>query len=294
MDWDKLRTFTSVAGAGSFTHAGEALGLSQSAVSRQVSALEQELKVSLFHRHARGLVLTEQGELLLRTAREVMAKLEAAELALDESREKPHGELRITASLGIGVGWLTPRLGPFLDLYPGIKLDLILVDEELDLELRKADVALRLRAPSQPGLIRRHLFAVHYHLYASPDYLRRSGHPQALEELAHHRLLAYAAPSSSFLSDLNEPLFASPNGEAQARLSLNNILALQQAVESGLGIGILPDYLNEPGGRLVRLMPQAIAQTLDCYLVFPEATKNVARVRVFRDFLVSSAQRWKF
>ena len=294
MDWDKLRTFTAVAAAGSFTHAGEALGLSQSAVSRQVSALEQDLKVSLFHRHARGLVLTEQGELLLRTAREVMAKLEAAEMALDENREKPRGELRITASLGIGIGWLTPRLGPFLDLYPGIKLDLILADEELDLELREADIALRLRPPSQPGLIRRHLFGVHYHLYASADYLRRHGHPEAEEELTHHRLLAYAAPPSSFLNDLNRPLFATEGSMTRAHLSFNNIPALQQAVESSIGIGILPDYLNETGSRLVRLLPQVIAQTLDCYLVFPEAMKNVARVRVFRDFLVSSAQRWQY
>src|SRR6516225_2247935 len=136
MDWDKLRIFHAAAEAGSFTHAGEALRMSQSAVSRQVSALEQDLKVSLFHRHARGLVLTEQGELLLRTAREVMTKLDAVEMALTESREKPNGDLKITTSFGIGVGWLAPRLGPFLDLYPDIKVEMILADEELDLSMR--------------------------------------------------------------------------------------------------------------------------------------------------------------
>jgi DNA-binding transcriptional LysR family regulator len=130
MDWEKLRTFNAAASAGSFTRAGEALGLSQSAVSCQVSALEHDLKVPLFHRHACGLVLTEQGELLLHTAREVMAKLDGAEMALDERREKPNEELRIKTSFGIGMGWLTPRLGPFLDLYPGIQLEVILADEE--------------------------------------------------------------------------------------------------------------------------------------------------------------------
>ncbi len=295
MDWDKLRAFSAAAAAGSFTQAGEALGLSQSAVSRQVSSLEQDLKVSLFHRHARGLVLTEQGELLLRTAREVMAKLDAAEMALSESREKPTGGLKITTTFGIGMGWLTPRLGPFLDLYPDIKLEVILADEELDLGMREADVALRLREPSLPDLVRRRLFAVHYHLYASADYLRQHGQPHSIGDLAHHRLLAYSATPDSFLNELNSPLFAGRGVEAKAAaMSVNNIPALQRAVENGIGIGVLPDYLNKPGTGLVQLMTNAVTPTLDCFLVYPESMKNVARVQVFRDFLVASAQRWKY
>jgi DNA-binding transcriptional LysR family regulator len=293
VDWDKLRTFSAAAATGSFSQAGEALGLSQSAVSRQVSALEQDLKVSLFHRHARGLVLTEQGELLLRTAREVMAKLDAVEMALTESREKPNGDLKITTSFGIGVGWLAPRLGPFLDLYPDIKVEVILADEELDLSMREADVALRLREPSQPELIRRYLFAVHYHLYASADYLRHHGHPQSLADLAHHRVLAYAAAHGSFLNELNAPLLAGVGTRAPA-MSVNNIPALQRAVENGIGIGVLPDYMNKPGSGLVQLMTDVVTPTLDCYLVYPETLKNVARLRVFRDFLVASAQRWQY
>ena len=91
MDWDKLRVFHAVAEAGSFTHAGDTLNLSQSAVSRQISALEEALQVPLFHRHARGLILTEQGEALNRTVREVFAKLAMTEALLTESREKPAG-----------------------------------------------------------------------------------------------------------------------------------------------------------------------------------------------------------
>src|SRR6202042_908259 len=125
MDWDKLKVFHAAAEAGSFTHAGEQLGLSQSAVSRQVSALEQELSVSLFHRHARGLILTEQGELLYRTAHEVFMKLEAARAKLTDSRERPHGDLKITTTVGIGVHWLTPRLGEFVDLFPNIRITLL-------------------------------------------------------------------------------------------------------------------------------------------------------------------------
>lgn len=296
MDWDKLRIFHAAAQAGSFTRAGEALGLSQSAVSRQVSALEQNLEVPLFHRHARGLILTEQGDVLFRTVQDVMAKLEAARLRLTDSREKPHGELRITTTFGIGTNWLAPRLGQFLELYPDIRLKVLLTDEELDLAMREADVALRLREPQQPDLIRRRLFTVHYHLYASADYLKRHDQPQTLEDLDSHRLLAYAVTGASFLDDLNALLYTGRDAKnpREAALSVNNITALQRATEAGVGIAVLPDYLNIPGKGLVQLLPHAVMPALECYLVYPEEMKNVARVQVFRDFLVSSAQRWEF
>src|SRR5260221_6990555 len=139
MDWDKLKVFHAAAEAGSFTHAGEQLGLSQSAVSRQVSALEQDLTVSLFHRHARGLILTEQGELLYRTAHDVFMKLESARAKLTDSRERPNGDLKITTTVGIGVHWLTPRLGEFGDPYPDIRITLITTNDEPDLAIPESD-----------------------------------------------------------------------------------------------------------------------------------------------------------
>ncbi len=296
MDWDKLRIFHAAAEAGSFTHAGEALGLSQSAVSRQVSALESDLKVSLFHRHARGLILTEAGDHLFRTVKEVMVKLDAALERLTDSREKPHGELRITTTFGIGTNWLTPRLGQFLELFPDIHLRVLLSDDELDLSMREADVALRLRAPSQPDLIRRRLFTVHYHLYASVEYLKRHGQPASAEDLDGHRLLGLVVAGASFLDDLNASLYIGrdPKNPRAACMSVNNMTALQRAVEAGVGIAVLPDYLNEADSGLIKLMPQTVMPQLECYLVYPEEMRNVARVHVFRDFLVASAERWKY
>ena len=296
MDWDKVRIFHAAAAAGSFTHAGDGLGLSQSAVSRQVSALEQELKVPLFHRHARGLILTEQGELLYRTARELVMKLEHTRARLTDSKEKPDGELKITANVGLGTHWLTPRLGEFLDAYPDIRVKLIFTDDELDLAMREADVALRLRQPSQGDLIQRRLFTVHFHAYATQDYLKRFGTPKTIADLDSHRLLAFGGDIPSYLVDLNWHLKAGrePRDSRDARMVINNLPGLLRATQRGLGIAVLPDYLIESEATITQLLPEETMPELECYLVYPEELKGVARVQVFRDFLVSKAQRWQF
>ena len=195
MDWDKLRVFHAVAEAGSFTHAGEALNLSQSAVSRQISALEESLSVPLFHRHARGLILTEQGELLFRTAREVFAKLAMSESLISESKDRPKGPLKITTTVAFGSIWLTPRIREFLDLYPEIQVSLVVDDSELDLSMREADVAIRMSPPRQPDLIQRHLVSVQVHIYGTPEYLKKHGTPQRPEDLDEHRLIVYGEDS---------------------------------------------------------------------------------------------------
>jgi DNA-binding transcriptional LysR family regulator len=297
MDWDKLKVFHAAAEAGSFTHAGEQLGLSQSAVSRQVSALEQELAVSLFHRHARGLILTEQGELLYRTAHDVFMKLEAARAKLTDSREKPHGELKVTTTPGMGIHWLTPRLGEFLDLFPDIRITLITTDEELDLAMREADVAIRLRQPTQPDLIQRKLFSVHFHAYASPEYLKRFGTPRSLEELDNHRIVMLGGTTvPAYLQNRTWLTEVARNGKGprSPNLVINNILGVVRACQRGLGVALLPDYLVEENVGLVQLFGEEEGLALDAFFVYPEELKSVARVQAFRDFLVSNAQRWSF
>ena len=297
MDWDKLRIFQAAAEAGSFTHAGETLGLSQSAVSRQVSALEGDLGAPLFHRHARGLILTEQGETLLKAVHDVAMKLEAVRSRLIDSRDRPSGDLRVTTTLTLGANWLAPRLGEFADLFPEVKLHLLLSDDDLDLGMREADVALRLREPNQPDLIRRRLFTVHFHAYASAEYLKKAGQPRTVEDLDLHRLVAFGAPTAThFLYDLNSLLTIGrePRNPRTPHLSLNNLAAIIRAVEHGVGIAVLPDYCVAPNSGLVRLLPQTDMPSMDCFLVYAEEMKNVARVQAFRDFLVSKAQRWRY
>lgn len=296
MDWDKLRIFHAAAQVGSFTHAGESLEMSQSAVSRQVSALEQDLGASLFHRHARGLILTEQGELLYRTANEIFTKLEGVRTRLTDSKEKPSGTLRITTTVGLGSTWLSRRVNEFLDLYPAMNLHLILDDQELDLAMRQADIAIRLRQPVQPDLIQRRLFTVHMHIYAHPDYLRRFGTPQTLSDLDQHRLITFGVPVPPYLRDVNwlETAGRSPANPREPILRINNIFAIKAVVDRSIGIAVLPDYMMEEDSGLVRLLPGAEVPSFATYFVYPAELRDSARVKVFRDFMLAKAQQWAF
>jgi DNA-binding transcriptional LysR family regulator len=294
MDWDKLRIFHAVADAGSFTHAGHELNLSQSAVSRQISALEEDLRVPLFHRHARGLILTEQGEVLYRTAHDVFTKLAAAKTRLMDSKEKPSGELRITTTVGLGSVWLTPRIKEFMELYPDIQVQLLLEDEELDLSMREADVAIRLRRPTQPDLIQRKLFTVHHHVYGSVDYVKNHGIPKSSADLDKHKILVFQG--ASYLTYVNMLLTVGrPDNDMRIpALRVNSAYGLRRAVQAGAGIAILSDYLVAPDMNLVQIELDVETPEFDTYFVYPEELKDTKRVTVFRDFLVSKAREWSF
>jgi len=291
MDWDKLRVFHAVAEAGSFTHAGETLNLSQSAVSRQISALEENLQVPLFHRHARGLILTEQGESLNRTVREVFAKLAMTEALLTESKEKPAGRIKVTTTVGFGATWLAPRLQGFLEKYPDVTMSLLLDDADLDLAMREADVAIRMHAPKQPDLVQRHLMQIHWLVVAHPDYLARTGTPTRPEELDDHKLILFGDYRPP-VEDINWLAEAGRRAGSPRRalLEVNSLQAMAMAIRSGLGIGVLPDWMTGELEGLTRLLPDLKAPRVDMFFVYPEELRNSKRVAVFRDFLLARLQ----
>ena len=288
MDWDKLRVFHAVAEAGSFTHAGEALNLSQSAVSRQISALEESLSVPLFHRHARGLILTEQGDLLYRTAREVFSKLAMTEAMLTESKDRPKGPLKVTTTVAFGSAWLTPRVREFLDLYPEIEISIVVDDAELDLSMREADVAIRMSPPRQPDLVQRHLMTVRHHAYASAEYLKKHGTPQRPEELDKHRIIIYGTDSRPPIRNPNWLLEAGarPGYERHPILAVNNLYAILRALQAGLGIASLPDFMEHETAGLVRVLPDVLGGEFESFFVYPEELRTSKRIAVFRDFLL--------
>jgi len=290
-DWDRIRVFHGVAEAGSFTRASETLNLSQSAISRQIGALEEDVGTPLFHRHARGLVLTEQGELLLESARAIAGKIAATSSLLSDSKEEPSGHLRVTANQGFGSFWLTSHLKEFLDLYPDITVNLIVVDVELDLSMREADVAIRLTPPIKPDLIQRRLRTVHTHLYASPSYLETALPLETVDDLDRHRLIDYGTDTPPPVPSLNWILEAGrdeddPRPPRTAALSINNVYGMLRAAQKGAGVASLPDYLGSISDRLVRVLPQLEGPGFDIYFVYPEEMRASARVSAFRDFLV--------
>ena len=291
MDWDKLRVFHAVAEAGSFTHAGETLNLSQSAVSRQISALEDNLQVPLFHRHARGLILTEQGESLNRTVREVFAKLAMTEALLTESKEKPAGRIKVTTTVGFGSTWLAPRLAQFLEQYPDVTMTLLLDDADLDLAMREADVAIRMHPPKQPDLVQRHLMQLTWVVVASPAYLEANGTPARPEDLDDHKLILFGdyrppVPDINWLAEAGRRA-GSPR---RPLLEVNSLHAMALAIRSGMGIGVLPDWMSGELDGLTRLLPELKSPKVDVFFVYPEELRNSKRVAVFRDFLLARLQ----
>ena len=292
MDWDRLRIFNAVASVGSFTHAGENLGLSQSAVSRQISALERDLKTPLFHRHARGLVLTEDGETLFQTVADVASKLNLAESLLSESQRSPSGELRITAPVGFGTVWITQRLREFMDLYPEISVELLLHDEQIDIAMRAADVALWTKEPEQPELIRRPIMTAKARAYASTAYVEKYGVPSSIADLDQHKLVSYSGHPAQHLAAVTWLATIGREGQAPrpAAFSVNSVVAMKYAIRAGLGIGMIPDYLTEQETDLVGVLNEIEPPKLTLYFVYPEELKNSKKVQVMRDFLVAKTR----
>ena len=284
MDWDKLRIFHAVADAGSLTHAGDTLHLSQSAVSRQIRALEEGLNTTLFHRHARGLILTEQGELLFDATKHMTKRLDAAAARIRDSEEEVFGELRVTTTIGFGSLWLAPRLPELYEKYPDLKIDLMLEERLLDLPMREADVAIRMKEPSQADLIRRRLMTINMRLYASPEYLAAHGTPATTDDLAQHRVISQNATSAQVSAGaiLVRELMSYSVGST---LTVNNYFGVLQAVIHHLGIGVLPDYLTQDFPQLVRVLPDIQSAEVPVFLAYPEELRQSKRVEVFRDFV---------
>ena len=284
MDWDKLRIFHAVADAGSLTHAGDTLHLSQSAVSRQIRALEESLSTVLFHRHARGLILTEQGELLFDATKSMSRRLEAASARIKDSAEEVFGELRVTTTTGFGTLWLAPRLPHLYEKYPDLNIDLMLEERVLDLPMREADVAIRMKEPSQADLIRKRLMSVRMRLYASQAYLDRVGTLDQIEDIGRHRLICQSpnAFQVSAGATLTQKLLSY---DTPRLLHMNNYFGVLQGVKSDLGIGVLPDYVVEDSPELIRVLPDTESGEVPVFLAYPEELRQSKRIMAFRDFV---------
>lgn len=291
MDWDKLRIFHVVAEAGSFTRAGEILDLSQSALSRQISALEESLGVQLFHRHARGLLLTEQGEMLEATARDIFAKLSMVEGHLTDARKLPEGPLRITVAGFLGSTWLAPKLAQFHEQYPDIQLSVLHDDRIYDLSMREADAAIRLYETEQSDMLHHHLTTIQFHICGTKSYFERHGRPEKVKDLKDHTLLGYPEGTPTPFNDANW-LFRMAGIDAQASnriMMMNSLYSIYNAVKGGAGLAALPDYLIAENNDLEIVLPKTRRPGVEMYFVYPAERQKATRINVFRDFLLTIA-----
>ena len=296
MDWDKLKIFHAVAEAGSFTSSTVNLNLSQSAISRQIQSLEDELKVKLFERHARGLTLSENGEYLFKTAHEVISKLKDVESTLMDKKNKPSGKLTVTTFVSFGTTWLTPRIQEFMKLNPEIEIELIFDDKELDLSTRQADIGIWARRPKQLSYIQKKLIDINYHIYGSSKYLEEHGHPKNLSDLNKHKFISYGkgAPSPVFNPDWALKLGVKDNKKRKPVMKVNSVYGLLLAAQTGVGLAALPDYITVSIPNLIRVLPQIEGPKTEAHFVYPQSLKNVARVVAFRNFLYSKIRKWEF
>jgi DNA-binding transcriptional LysR family regulator len=295
MDWDKLRIFHAVALSKSLTKAGETLGLSQSAVSRQISALEEKMGIALFHRHARGLMLTEQGEILQRTVSEMVTKLQQTEIALTEATARPKGPFKVTVPATFGTLWLASQMKEFTDLYPEIDVTLICEDRELDLTTREADAAIRFHPAKHPDLVQVPIMRLRNGLYASNDYLREFGVPTKLADLAKHKLLGFDTTVSKGPFPEVNWLFE----HAQAKglkpfFKVNSLIAMRTAVKQGMGIAGLPEYLVHRTRRISRVLPEVTGPITESWYVYPVELRNSKRIAVFRNFIAQKIAESNF
>ena len=296
MDWDKLKIFHVVAEAGSFTSATVILNISQSAISRQIQSLEEDLKVKLFERHARGLTLTQNGEYVYKTAHEVISKIKEIETSLGDQKNKPTGKLTITTVRSFGTHWLTPRIQEFMNLNPEIEVELIFDDKELDLSTRQADIGIFMRRPKQLNYIQRKLVDINYHIYGSTKYLEKYGIPKTINDLTKHRFISFGkgAPSPVFNPDWALKLGSKDNNKIKPVMKVNSVMGLLLAVESGVGLAALPDYLVSQSNNVVKVLPKSEGPITEAHFVYPESLKNIARVQAFKNFLYSKLSETKF
>ena len=295
MDWDKLRIFHAVALSKSLTRAGETLNLSQSAVSRQISALEEKMGIALFHRHARGLVLSEQGEILMRAVSEMVTKLQQTEITLAEATLRPKGPYKISVPATFGTLWLAAQMKEYTDLYPDIAVTLVCEDRELDLTIREADAAIRFHPAKHPDLVQVPIMRLRNSLYASNDYLREHGLPKSLADLTNHKLIGFdSTVSNAPFPEVNWLFEQASTKHLTPFFKVNSLIATRTAVKQGMGIAALPDYLVHRTRHISRVLPTIEGPVTEAWYVYPMELKNSKRIAVFRQFITQKIAESNF
>ncbi|MDD4882244.1 MAG: LysR family transcriptional regulator [Gallionellaceae bacterium] len=296
MRWlTEMVVYAKVVEAGGFAPAARLLGLTRSAVSKHVGRLEEGLGVRLLHRTTRAMSLTDAGRSVYEQCVRLATAAEEAVAAAGRLSSVPRGWLKVSASVAFGHAVLVPGLPNLLARYPELRVDLALLDRNVDLAEEGYDLVLRFTDRPPEGLAARRLAEVHFVLCASPDYLARHGTPETTAGLAGHNCVRQGHPQAA-----TEWLFDGPHGSDKVRVDGNAVVSGSEAVRelllAGLGCGSLPDFMvaaDIAAGRLVRLLPEHTphGRFASLYALYLPSRQGNPKVRAFIDWLLETLER---
>lgn len=282
-----MAVFARVVDSHGFSAAARQLGISKSAVSKQVARLEDLLGARLLQRTTRKLALTEVGRVFHEHCTRMLAEAEEAERAVSSLSAEPRGLLRLNAPMSFGVLHIAPHLPEFLARHPDVRIDMTLNDRYVDLVDEGYDLAVRIARMADSALVARRLAPMRHVVCAAPSYLARRGTPKVPAELAQHDCLGY-----SYMATGDDWVFGGPDGPVSVRVSgslrANNGEALRSAALAGVGIVRAPTFLAGPdlkAGRLKPILCDFVPQDSAIYAVYPHRRHLTPKVRAFIDFL---------
>jgi DNA-binding transcriptional LysR family regulator len=295
MDLNLVSMFVEVVDSGSFTAAATRLGLRKSSVSRGVARLEEDLGVKLLHRTTRRLNLTEAGSAYFARVREVTSGIDEASAEVREMGKEPRGTVRVTA-VGDTAPLLAELAAKFVRRYPKIKIEFVLTSRAVDLVAEGIDLALRGGVLRDSSLIAHKIAPTPLALFASPAYLRRRGTPKTLRDLGDHDCVLYRPEGGRNLWRLSGPK-GEVSVEVTGPIAADDLAFATQAAIAGAGICLIPTVLWRAPlaqGTLLRVLPDHALTGGAAYIVCPASRYQLARVRLFRDYLVPALREaWK-
>lgn len=286
--FNDIMVFLKVVEMTSFSKAAKALNVSKSIVSKNVTRLEQRLKVQLLQRSTRSLALTEAGRLLYDQCINIDRDLHEAELALSSLQEDPQGQLRVSCSAGFATWHMTEAIADFLPLYPDIKVELEIGEQTFDLIKKHVDCAIRIGKLPDSNLVARRLTTRAMRVCGSPEYFKQHGVPKTPRDLDEHNCLLYKGSPTGHS-------WVFQKGKEQIKVPIkgsfvsNNSQVLERAAVAGMGLVMLPGFLmikDVKNGRLKSVLEDYLPSTIDINVVYPQTRYLAPKVRVFIDFLL--------
>ena len=287
----EMEAFVCVVDQGGFTDAARKLGVSKSAVSKHVSALESRLGARLLNRTTRRVNPTEIGLAYYDRVMTVLSHASEADQMVTAMQTDPRGALRVSAPVTFGTLQISGLIGQFLQRYPDVSINLVLDDRFVELVAEGYDVAIRVGKLEDSSLRARKLAESNMHLVASPDYLKAQGVPRRIEDLSDHTLLHYSNLSTGNFWKLRTRTGDERQVRVGGRFTANNGATLMRAAEDGLGIALIPAFILSDAvdkGRLVKILPETQLETLGIYAVYPPGQFMQPKLRAFIDYLAEN------